>query len=64
MFAWDELNELAKDNIDAARDRLMDILCNYQAYMGMTLILVFDAYKVKGGIGQMSKRTGSYSRDF
>ena len=53
VFAWDELNELAKDNIDAARDRLMDILCNYQAYMGMTLILVFDAYKVKGGIGQM-----------
>ncbi len=53
VFAWDELKALAEDNIDAARDRLMDILCNYQAYCGMTLILVFDAYKVRGGIGQM-----------
>ena len=53
IFAWEELNELAKTNVEAARTKLMDILCNYQAYMGMTLILVFDAYKVKGGIGQM-----------
>lgn len=53
VFAWDELSELAKTNIDAARDRLMDIMCNYQAYMKCTLILVFDAYKVKGNIGQM-----------
>ncbi|MCH5267310.1 MAG: TetM/TetW/TetO/TetS family tetracycline resistance ribosomal protection protein [Lachnospiraceae bacterium] len=53
VFAWEELNALAKDNIDAARGRLMDILCNYQAYVGGTLILVFDAYKVKGGIGKM-----------
>lgn len=53
VFAWEELNALAKENIDAARDRLMDILCNYQAYCGMTLILVFDAYRVRGGIGQM-----------
>ncbi|MDO4165917.1 MAG: TetM/TetW/TetO/TetS family tetracycline resistance ribosomal protection protein [Eubacteriales bacterium] len=53
VFAWDALKALAEDNIDAARDRLMDILCNYQAYCGMTLILVFDAYKVRGGIGQM-----------
>lgn len=53
VFAWEELKALAKDNIDAARDRLMDILCNYQAYCGMTLILVFDAYKVRGGIGRM-----------
>lgn len=53
VFAWKELKTLAKDNIDAARDRLMDILCNYQAYCGMTLILVFDAYNVRGGIGRM-----------
>lgn len=53
VFAWEELNALAKTNIDAARDRLMDIMCNYQAYMKCTLILVFDAYKVKGNIGQM-----------
>lgn len=53
VFAWEELKTLAKDNVDAARDRLMDILCNYQAYCGVTLILVFDAYKVRGGIGTM-----------
>lgn len=53
VFAWEDLNELAKDNIDAARDKLMDVMCNYQAYKGMHLILVFDAYKVKGGIGSM-----------
>ena len=53
IFAWEELNELAKDSIDAARTRLMDILCNYQGYVKCTLILVFDAYRVQGGIGKM-----------
>lgn len=53
VFAWEELKELARENIDAARGRLMDIMCNYQGYCHCTLILVFDAYKVKGNIGQM-----------
>ena len=53
VFAWEELNELAKTNVDAARSRLMDILCNYQGYRKCTLILVFDAYKVKGSLGKM-----------
>lgn len=53
VFAWEELNELAKTNIDSARGRLMDIMCNYQGYQKCTLILVFDAYKVKGNLGQM-----------
>lgn len=53
VFAWKELSELAKDNIDAARSRLMDIMCNYQGYKKCILILVFDAYRVKGNIGQM-----------
>lgn len=53
VFAWEELNELAKVNIEAARGRLMDILCNYQGYRGCTLILVFDAYKVIGNPGEM-----------
>lgn len=48
IFAWDELKELAKTNIDSARDRLKDILCNYQGYKKCTLILVFDAYRVEG----------------
>lgn len=48
IFAWEELSELAKINIDSARDRLMDILCNYQGYEKCSVILVFDAYRVEG----------------
>lgn len=53
VFAWEDLRELAKINIEAARGKLMDILCNYQGYKGCTLILVFDAYKVVGNPGEM-----------
>jgi small GTP-binding protein len=48
IFAWEELKQLAADNIDAARDRLAEILCNYQGMKQCNLILVFDAYRVKG----------------
>ncbi len=48
IFAWKELNELAKVNIDGARGRLMDILCDYQGIRKCHLIVVFDAYRVKG----------------
>ena len=48
IFSWEELNELAKENIHVACDKLMDILSNYQGYRKCTLILVFDAYKVEG----------------
>lgn len=48
IFAWEELSELAKDNIDGARGRLLDILCNYQGIRGCELIVVFDAYRVAG----------------
>ncbi|MDE6387705.1 MAG: TetM/TetW/TetO/TetS family tetracycline resistance ribosomal protection protein [Lachnospiraceae bacterium] len=51
IFAWDSLNELAQTNLDSARGRLMDILSNYQGYCKTHLILVFDAYKVKGNPG-------------
>ena len=51
IFAWPDLRELAAKNIDAARDRLIDILSDYQGYRGCTLILVFDAYRVKEGKG-------------
>lgn len=47
IFAWKELSELAKDNIESARGRLMDILCNYQGFRKCHLILVFDAYRVQ-----------------
>lgn len=51
IFAWDELRKLSETNIDSARDKLMDIMCNYQGYKKVNLILVFDAYKVHGGQG-------------
>lgn len=47
IFAWDELNSLSKSDIAAARDKLMDILCNYQGYKKCEVILVFDAYRVQ-----------------
>ena len=47
IFAWQDLKELADVNIDAARDKLADILCNYQGYKKCHVILVFDAYRVK-----------------
>ena len=55
IFAWEDLKELAKVNIEGARNKLMDILCNYQGYKKCILILVFDAYKVEGGQGSVQK---------
>ena len=60
IFAWEELNELAKASIDAARNKLMDILSNDQGFTGCTLILVFDAYKVKGSQGEVQKYHNIY----
>ena len=55
IYAWDELKELAKDNLESARIRLAEILCNYQGYRSCTVILVFDAYRVKGNPGSTIK---------
>lgn len=52
VFAWKELKELSKVNIDSARDRLKDILLDYQAYEGCRVVVVFDAYKIKGNAGK------------
>ncbi|MDE6601304.1 MAG: TetM/TetW/TetO/TetS family tetracycline resistance ribosomal protection protein [Lachnospiraceae bacterium] len=55
IFAWDGLGSLARSDLNAARGRLMDILCNYQAFRKMHLILVFDAYRVKGNPGSVER---------
>lgn len=60
IFAWEDLNELSKINIESARNKLMDRLSNYQGYKKMTLILVFDAYKVKGNPGSVMKYHNIY----
>ena len=58
IFAWDELRELSKISIDAAREALIDILSNYQGFRQCETMVVFDAYRVKGGKEHMEKQGG------
>lgn len=60
IFAWEDLSDLARVDLAAARGKLMDILSNYQGWKQMKLILVFDAYKVEGNIGSVSKYHNIY----
>ena len=60
IFAWDALRKLADGSLDAARRRLMDILCNYAGYKRCVPILVFDAYKVRGGAREVEKYHNLY----
>ena len=53
IFAWDELQRLAAQDIAAARSALIDILANYQGFRKCRVIVVFDAYKVKGNPGSV-----------
>lgn len=55
IFAWDNLNKLAESSIDGARNALINILCNYQGYKKCEVIVVFDAYKVKGNHREIEK---------
>ncbi len=55
IFSWDNLKKLSKDNIDGARNALINILCNYQGYKKCRVILVFDAYKVKGSTREVER---------
>ena len=60
MFAWEDLKEAAKANLDHARQLLMDILCNYRSMQTAEVILVFDAYKVQGSVGSVEKYNNIY----
>ena len=60
IFAWEDLRELSQVSIDGARTRLMDLLSNYQGFRKNTVILVFDAYKVKGNPGSVEKYHNIY----
>lgn len=55
IFSWDDLHALAQDSMDAARQSLMNTLCNYQAYRRCEVILVFDAYRVPGQTGVVER---------
>ncbi len=56
IFAWDELKALASFNLDAARDQLIALMCDFNGMRNLRLILVFDAYRVAGGRGSVEKR--------
>lgn len=56
IYSWDRLKDLAKDSLEGARNALVNILCNYQGYRKCNVILVFDAYKVKGNTGEVEKQ--------
>ena len=58
IFAWEELAELARQDLEAAREKLLEILTNYHGYTKSDTVVVFDAYKVKGGIGSHQDRNG------
>lgn len=60
IFSWEELKQISKVNLDNARERLINILCNYQGYRKCLLILVFDAYKVKKNVGSIEKHDNIY----
>ena len=55
FFAWDELKKIAEENLDAARSELINMMCSYQGFSGDELILVFDAYRVKGKHREVEK---------
>jgi len=55
IFAWDELKELSKVNIDSAKDKLKDMLADYQGYKGCRVMVVFDGYRKKGNPGSLEK---------
>ena len=55
IFAWEHLRELSKNNVDGARQALINTLCNYQGYRKCEMIVVFDAYKVKGNHREVEK---------
>lgn len=58
IFAWDDLKKIAAENLDAARAQLVHILANYRGWRQCELIVVFDAYRVKGGTGSTTQESG------
>ena len=63
--AWSELRQLADDNLEHARDRLVELLAEYQGFSGKRVILVFDAHQVpgSGGIYRQSRLEVIYTKE-
>ena len=64
LFAWQELNDIARVNIDSARETLLEIMSNYQGYKKVDMIVVFDGYKLSGNPGSKDQYnlTGNYAK--
>ena len=60
IFAWEELQEIVTESFDAARTQLMNLMCDYAGMTGRDVILVFDAYKVRGNPGSAEKYRNIY----
>ncbi len=58
IFAWEKLEKMARKSLDLARNELINILCNYRGYRRCEVIVVFDAYKVKGNRGELEEVAG------
>ncbi len=58
IFAWDELKDIAKDSLDMARNKLINMLSSYQGFINSPVIVVFDAYRVKGNLGSVETHGG------
>ena len=58
IFAWEDLKKIAAESLDLARTRLIDRICNYQAFTKENVILVFDAYRVQGGVRKTERVHG------
>ena len=58
IFAWPDLQEQARHSLEDARKSLIDILSNYRGFHECELILVFDAYRVQGSVGEREETQG------
>ncbi len=58
IFAWDDLKKLAQDSLEAARNALIERICAYKVFKAYEIIIVFDAYKVKGNRGELERING------
>ena len=58
IYDWKSLADLAKTSLELARDKLIDMLANYQGFKGLEVIIVFDAHKIRSGRENIIKQGG------
>jgi len=58
IYAWPHLDKMKTENLEHARDKLVDILANFAAHSGAKVFVVFDAHQVKSGIEHVEEKNG------